>query len=89
MDIKSKIHDLIINELNVSKIDLVDESYKHIGHNKDTSGGHFKLMIVSDDFQDMKLLDRHKLIYNILGRMIKVDIHALSIRALTKQEDTK
>ena len=89
MDIKSKIHDLIINELNVSKIDLVDESYKLIGHNKDTSGGHFKLMIVSDDFQDMKLLDRHKLIYNILEKMIKVDIHALSIRALTKQEYTK
>ena len=89
MDIKSKIHDLIINKLNVFKIDLVDESYKHIGHNKDTNGGHFKLLVVSDDFQNMKLLDRHKLIYNILEKMIKVDIHALSIRAFTKQEYIK
>ena len=89
MDIKSKIYDLIFNKLNVSKIDLVDESYKHIGHNKDTNGGHFKLLVVSDDFQNMKLLDRHKLIYNILEKMIKVDIHALSIRAFTKQEYIK
>ena len=89
MDIKSKIHDLIINKIDIFKIDLVDESYKHIGHNKDTNGGHFKLLVVSDAFQKMKLLDRHKLIYGILDEMMKVKIHALSIRALTKQEYTE
>ena len=58
----------------------------HAGHKKDTSGGHFKILIVTDDFKSTSLINRHKLIYKILGKLIKVEIHALSIQTLTERE---
>ena len=89
MNISEKISHLIEQEIDVNKIQIVDESYKHANHQKDTKGGHFKLFIVSDFFIDMSLLDRHKLIYKILDKMMKVEIHALSMKLLTNLEYDK
>jgi len=73
-------------KINVIDLILIDESYKHKNHKKDTSGGHYKLLIVSDDFVNMMLIKRHQLIYDTLSEMIKVNIHALSIQAKTSKE---
>ena len=70
MNTSERIAYLIKQEINVLEIQIVDESYKHTNHQKDTQGGHFKLLVVSDVFIDMNLLDRHKLIYQILDRMM-------------------
>jgi len=37
----------------------------------------------------MNLLNRHKLIYKILDKMMKIEIHALSMQLLTNQEYEK
>ena len=89
MNIPEKIAHLIQQEIDVLKMKIIDESYKHANHQKDTNGGHFKLFVVSDIFTDMKLIDRHKLIYQILNKMMKVEIHALSMQLLTNQEHEK
>ena len=89
MSIAEKISHLIEQEIDVNKIQIVDESYKHANHQKDTKGGHFKLFIVSDAFIDISLLNRHKLIYKILDKMMKVEIHALSMKLLTNLEYDK
>tara|TARA_B110000263_G_C15034807_1_gene385793 strand:+ start:166 stop:438 length:273 start_codon:yes stop_codon:yes gene_type:complete len=86
MNTQSKISDLIKQNIQVFKIHIIDESYKHANHKKDTKGGHFKLLVVSNIFNEMKLIDRHKLIYNILNEMMKIEIHALSIQTLTENE---
>ncbi|SVE48752.1 uncharacterized protein METZ01_LOCUS501606, partial [marine metagenome] len=52
MDISSKIENILRQHINVFKIDIIDESYRHQNHKKDTSGGHFRLLIVSDDFKE-------------------------------------
>ena len=83
MDINSKIEHILREHINIFKIDIIDESYKHRNHKKDTSGGHFRLLIVSDDFKEISLLSRHRLIYQALDKMIKTEIHALSIKALS------
>ena len=89
MKIQDKISHLIKQEIHVLKIQIIDESYKHANHKKDTRGGHFKLFVVSDIFIDMKLINRHKLIYKILEKMMKVEIHALSMQLVTNQEYNK
>ena len=89
MNMPEKIAHLIQQEIDVLKMKIIDESYKHANHKKDTNGGHFKLFVVSDIFTDMKLIDRHKLIYQILNKMMKVEIHALSMQLLTNQEYEK
>jgi len=80
--IKHKLHSFF----NISELILIDDSHKHKNHKKDTSGGHFKLLIVSDDFINVPLIKRHRLIYEALKEMIKIDIHALSIKAETIEE---
>ena len=86
MDIASKIKHLLTNKINTTHIEVIDDSYKHKNHHKDTQGGHFKLLIISNDFNDISLINRHRLIYDILDEMIKVEIHALSIKAFTERE---
>ena len=86
MNIQLKIKNKLKENFDVSELILINESYKHKNHKKDTSCGHFKLLIVSNDFKDVSLIKRHQSIYKVLDEMIKVEIHALSIKAVTIQE---
>ena len=63
-----------------------DLTSKHITHKHYDQGGHYTLIVVSDDFKNISLLERHKIIYNILNGMLKNEIHALSITAKTIDE---
>jgi BolA protein len=74
--------------LSPAKLELVNESHKHMGHvgwNK-SGNTHFNLLIVSDAFIDQNKVKRHKMIYLLLAKELKEQIHALSIRAFTKDE---
>ena len=54
----------------------------------DTTGGgdHFAALIVSEDFEGMPLVRRHRLVYESLGDLMRAEIHALSLRTLTPAE---
>jgi acid stress-induced BolA-like protein IbaG/YrbA len=47
---------------------------------------HFATLVVSDDFEGLRQLQRHQLVYRALGDKMGGEIHALSIRALTPAE---
>ena len=47
---------------------------------------HFSLFILSDSFDKMSLIDRHKLIYLIFSKELTKEIHALQIKAYTPSE---
>lgn len=49
-------------------------------------GSHFTAMVVSDQFEGLRPLQRHQLVYGTLGDLVGREIHALSIRALTTAE---
>jgi stress-induced morphogen len=55
----------------------------------DTTGGgdHFDLLIVDDRFGGMSLLQRHRLVYDVLGDLMRAEIHALSLRTVTAAEN--
>lgn len=68
-------------------IELADESAAHAGHaGAQAGGGHFRLTIVSPQFRGRDTLARHRMIYGALAPMMKREIHALSIRALSPEE---
>ena len=83
---QDKILQLIQSKLNIEYIDINDLTSKHITHKHYDQGGHYTLIVVSDDFKNISLLERHKIIYNILNGMLKNEIHALSITAKTIDE---
>ena len=68
------------------EIDIKDQGHLHIGHAGAKSGGHFDLFIVSDKFEGKTLIERHKIIYQCLDVLMKTEIHALSIKALSPTE---
>ena len=49
-------------------------------------GTHFEAVIVSSDFENKILIDRHKLVYNALGDAMKEDIHAISLKTYTPDQ---
>ncbi len=68
-------------------LELADESALHAGHEgARAGGGHYRLTIVSPRFRGQSTLARHRLVYGALGELMKRDIHALAIRALTPEE---
>ena len=75
-----------LQSLNPLKIDIVDEGHLHVGHAGAKSGGHFKLYIVSEHFKGQSMVNRHKLIYQNLDELMKTEVHALSIKAMSPEE---
>ena len=68
-------------------LELTDESALHAGHAGAASGGgHFRLKIVSERFEGVKLVMRHRLVYDSVHDMMHTEIHALAITALAPSE---
>ena len=69
------------------RLEVIDDSAKHAGHaGARSGGGHYQLLIVSEHFAGKSTLQRHRLIYDALGELMRSRIHALSIRSLTPEE---
>jgi len=47
---------------------------------------HFEAVVVSADFAEKRPLQRHQMVYRALGEAMGGEIHALSINALTPDE---
>ncbi|CAM0137391.1 BolA domain UV induced protein Uvi31 [Umbelopsis sp. WA50703] len=74
-------------------LDIVNESHLHAHHeamqgntNRET---HFRVTIVSEDFQGKNLMQRHRSIYNLLNDELQAGVHALSLKTKTPQEIEK
>ena len=54
----------------------------------DTNGmnNHFSIFVISDQFLNVSLIDRHKLIYKLFEKELTNEIHALQIKTHTKEE---
>jgi BolA protein len=70
------------------RLDLVDESARHVGHAGARPEGesHFRLEIVAEAFAGKSRLERQRLVYAALGELMQGEVHALSISALTPAE---
>ena len=78
-----------INEsLSPERLEIVDDSQAHAGHAgaRESGGGHFSVLIVSQLFDGRNLVQRHQRVYQSLGELMQNEIHALRINALTPEE---
>lgn len=67
--------------------DLVEQSIPASQAEITGDGSKFMARVVSDSFEGLSTLKRHKLVYAVLDEHIKSGaIHALSIKALTTSE---
>jgi BolA protein len=85
----SMIRERLTRALEPTRLDIVDQSAAHAGHEGAKSGGgHYVITIVAAAFAGLPLLKRHRLIYAAMGEAMKDEIHALSIRAYAPDEST-
>ncbi len=80
-DILNRLQNRLAASLAPQLLEVSDDSHRHIGHAGARGGGHFTVRIVSQAFVDKPLLERHRMIYNLLNDMMRGEIHALSIQA--------
>lgn len=68
-------------------IDIEDESARHAGHaGAKGGGGHYRMRLVSAAFAGKPTVQRHRMVYDALGEMMRHEIHALSLSTFEPAE---
>jgi BolA protein len=82
-----RIRTLLAAALAPRELEVADDSHLHAGHPGAASGGgHYRVKIVSERFEGLRLVMRHRLVYDAVQAMMHTDIHALAITAIAPSE---
>tara|TARA_B100001063_G_scaffold144883_1_gene135255 strand:- start:848 stop:1156 length:309 start_codon:yes stop_codon:yes gene_type:complete len=81
--IETQIINILSSSLNLLSLKIINESSMH--NVPEGSESHFKIVAVSDDFNNLSSIQRHKLIYKSLDHLMS-KIHALSIHTFNEKE---
>ena len=81
--IKEKIEEKLKTQISSLYVEVINESPNH--NVPDGAESHFKVIVVSNDFENMRPVQRHQLIYKALNEEMKL-IHAIAIHPFTKIE---
>ncbi|HEU4459732.1 MAG TPA: BolA family protein [Methylibium sp.] len=69
-----------------SLLEVRDDSHLHAGHAGAREGRHFGVRIVSERFDGLSRIARHRLVHDALGAWMQRGIHALALTALSPAE---
>ena len=90
MRVASAIEKKLTKQFKPSRLEIIDESARHKGHAGARPEGesHFSVEIVSSAFAGKSRIERQRMTYAALADEMVDDIHALSLKTLTPEEDT-
>jgi BolA protein len=81
------IEEALREKLVAQHIEVIDQSSLHEGHlGAEGGGGHFQVVVVSEEFRGLSRLAAQKVVYEVLAELMETEIHALSMRTLTPEE---
>lgn len=85
---QNKLKEFLQQTFKTATVEVVDDSHKHRNHAgvKQTGGGHFKVLVVSEIFAGMSRIDRHRKVTKAAMEAFPGMIHALSVQAVTPEE---
>ena len=75
--IEKKITDILEEKITDSKVFIRDMN---------GNGDHFSVMVISSVFENITIIQQHKMIYDALSEMVTKEIHALQIKTLTWEQ---
>ena len=84
MNTQDTIEQKIVEAIPILGLEVINESHMH--NVPPGSESHFKVVVISDDFDGQRLVQRHQRINQILADELAGSVHALSIQAMTKEE---
>lgn len=84
MSVESTITQKLKDALHPQHLEVINESHMH--NVPPGSESHFKVTIVSDEFDGKMLVARHRTINALLADELQGQIHALALHTLTPSE---
>lgn len=65
-------------------LEITNESHLHLHHkqNNGRNDSHFKIIIGSNELDDLTLVQKHKVIHELLKEELNSGLHALSIKII-------
>ena len=84
MSMQQTIAGKLEQALSPEHLEVINESYMH--NVPEGSESHFKVIIVSDAFNDKMPVARHRMVNKILEDELKGGIHALALHTMTMAE---
>lgn len=77
----TELHNRLQAALPGVQLQVQDDSHLHAGHAGAREGGHYSVRLRGDCFAGLSRVARHRLIYDALGPLGAIGIHALAIDA--------
>ncbi|WP_101756960.1 BolA family transcriptional regulator [Oceanicoccus sp. KOV_DT_Chl] len=84
MSVQSDIESKLSSSLSPLFLDVLNESHMHsVPPNSET---HFKVVVVSAEFDSKRSVARHQMIYKVLADELAGPVHALALHTYTADE---
>ena len=76
---------------NTPTVEIIDNSWQHAGHAamkgiSASSGTHLSVTVVSEQFEGLTTLNRHRMVQKALKEEFGQQLHALQIKTFSPQE---
>ncbi len=84
MSIESEISEKLTRNLHPQHLQVINESHMH--NVPPGAESHFKVIVVSDNFDGKMLIARHRLVNQALAEELAGPVHALALHTMTPAE---
>ncbi len=84
--VASRIESLLRSALAPVSIEVQDDSHLHAGHAGAREGGHYTVRLRSARFTGLSRVARHRLVYDSLGNLQALGVHALALDTRAPEE---
>lgn len=92
MSVRARIETLLQNALAPERLEVIDESHHHAGHQPSFDGTgetHMRVRIVTKKFEGLSRLERHRAVNEVLKPELDAGLHALAVEAAAPGEATR
>ena len=91
MSIEAAIREKLLVALKPQRLDVVNQSHLHAGHGSSPGTGesHFDVLVVSELFAGRSRLERHRMVNDAVGDLLRGPLHALALKAYAPGEAIK
>ena len=83
MDTVEIINQNLREKLSAEHVEIIDESHLHRGHKAAGGGGHYSIVVVSPQFENVNTMERIRLVHKALDQEMTGNpklIHALQVK---------
>lgn len=83
MKVQTAIESRLRGAIPLEHLDILNESHMHSGP---ATESHFKVTVVSHEFEGVSAVKRHQRLYQLLDEQLRSGVHALALHTYTPAE---